>query len=393
MIQFITAFFHSKLAPGILLLGATVLALVMENTALYTLYDAIKDTPVTLRIGTFKIDKPLLLWINDGLMAVFFLLVGLEIKREVLKGHLSKPSQLALPLIAAIGGVIMPALIYAAFNMGNPDTISGWAIPAATDIAFALGVLTLLGNRVPNALKVCLVAIAIIDDLAAIIIIALFYTDDTSLYALSLAGAGLAFAFALNRLGVTRLGPYAMIGLFIWACVLKSGVHATLAGVALGLIIPLRVQNEHGLSPLKVMEHALHPWVVFAVIPLFAFVNAGLSFKGITLDTFMDPITVGIILGLFVGKQLGVFVFTYLARLVGICKLPNGVTWLHFYGLSLLTGIGFTMSLFIGTLAFNHVENITAVRLGVLTGSLLSAVVGIAILLLASRRASVKPGQ
>lgn len=393
MIQFITAFFHSKLAPGILLLGATVLALVMENTALYTLYDAIKDTPVTLRIGTFKIDKPLLLWINDGLMAIFFLLVGLEIKREVLKGHLSKPSQLALPLIAAIGGVIMPALIYAAFNMGNPDTISGWAIPAATDIAFALGVLTLLGNRVPNALKVCLVAIAIIDDLAAIIIIALFYTDDTSLYALSLAGAGLAFAFALNRLGVTRLGPYAMIGLFIWACVLKSGVHATLAGVALGLIIPLRVQNEHGLSPLKVMEHALHPWVVFAVIPLFAFVNAGLSFKGITLDTFMDPITVGIILGLFVGKQLGVFVFTYLARLVGICKLPNGVTWLHFYGLSLLTGIGFTMSLFIGTLAFNHVENITAVRLGVLTGSLLSAVVGIAILLLASRRASVKPGQ
>ena len=287
----------------------------------------------------------------------------------------------------------MPALIYAAFNMGNPDTISGWAIPAATDIAFALGVLTLLGNRVPNALKVCLVAIAIIDDLAAIIIIALFYTDDTSLYALSLAGAGLAFAFALNRLGVTRLGPYAMVGLFIWACVLKSGVHATLAGVALGLIIPLRVQNEHGLSPLKVMEHALHPWVVFAVIPLFAFVNAGLSFKGITLDTFMDPITVGIILGLFVGKQLGVFVFTYLARLVGICKLPNGVTWLHFYGLSLLTGIGFTMSLFIGTLAFNHVENITAVRLGVLTGSLLSAVVGIAILLLASRRASVKPGQ
>ncbi|MCS5596971.1 MAG: Na+/H+ antiporter NhaA [Alphaproteobacteria bacterium] len=393
MIQFITAFFHSKLAPGILLLGATVLALVMENTALYTLYDAIKDTPVTLRIGTFKIDKPLLLWINDGLMAIFFLLVGLEIKREVLKGHLSKPSQLALPLIAAIGGVIMPALIYAAFNMGNPDTISGWAIPAATDIAFALGVLTLLGNRVPNALKVCLVAIAIIDDLAAIIIIALFYTDDTSLYALSLAGAGLAFAFALNRLGVTRLGPYAMVGLFIWACVLKSGVHATLAGVALGLIIPLRVQNEHGLSPLKVMEHALHPWVVFAVIPLFAFVNAGLSFKGITLDTFMDPITVGIILGLFVGKQLGVFVFTYLARLVGICKLPNGVTWLHFYGLSLLTGIGFTMSLFIGTLAFNHVENITAVRLGVLTGSLLSAVVGIAILLLASRRASVKPGQ
>lgn len=386
MLRFITAFFQSKLAPGILLIAATVLALIMENTSLYTLYDQIKDTPVSLQIGGFAIDKPLLLWINDGLMAIFFLLVGLEIKREVLKGHLSKPSQLSLPLVAALGGVVVPALVYTFFNFGNAATIDGWAIPAATDIAFALGVLMLLGNRVPNALKVCLVAIAIIDDLAAIIIIALFYTADTSLNALGLAGIGLACAFALNRLGVTRLGPYAMIGLFIWACVLKSGVHATLAGVALGLIIPLRIKDEYGNSPLKVMEHALHPWVVFGVIPLFAFVNAGLSFKGISLETFKDPITMGIMCGLFFGKQAGVFLFTYIAKTLHICKLPNGVSWMHFYGLSLLTGIGFTMSLFIGTLAFDHIENITAVRLGVLTGSLLSAFAGIAVLLYAHKR-------
>lgn len=390
MLRFITAFFQSKLAPGILLIAATMLALIMENTSLYTLYGQIKGTPVSLQIGGFAIDKPLLLWINDGLMAIFFLLVGLEIKREVLKGHLSKPSQLSLPLVAALGGVVVPALVYTFFNFGNAETIDGWAIPAATDIAFALGVLMLLGNRVPNALKVCLVAIAIIDDLAAIIIIALFYTADTSLSALGLAAVGLACAFALNRLGVTRLGPYAMIGLFIWACVLKSGVHATLAGVALGLIIPLRIKDEYGNSPLKVMEHALHPWVVFGVIPLFAFVNAGLSFKGISIDTFKDPITMGIMCGLFFGKQAGVFLFTYIAKTLHICKLPNGVSWMHFYGLSLLTGIGFTMSLFIGTLAFDHIENITAVRLGVLTGSLLSAFAGIAVLLYAHKRYEAK---
>jgi NhaA family Na+:H+ antiporter len=381
MMNIITKFFTSKLAPGILLIVATILALVMENTSLYLLYDTIKDTPVMLQIGAFKIDKPLLLWINDGLMAVFFLLVGLEVKREILKGHLSKREQLTLPVIAALGGVIFPSLIYLFFNYESPDTISGWAIPAATDIAFALGILTLLGNRVPSTLKICLVAIAIIDDLAAIIIIALFYTADTSITSLGLAGLGLLAAYILNKKGVTKLGPYAMLGFFIWACVLKSGIHATLAGVALGLLIPLRIKNENGQSPLKVMEHALHPWVIFGVIPLFAFVNAGLSFKGIGLETFSEPITIGIIAGLFLGKPIGVFGLTYLAAMFKLCKLPRNVTWAHFFGLSLISGIGFTMSLFIGTLAFETNDNISAVRLGVLTGSALSAVTGIVILL------------
>ncbi len=385
MTHIIAKFFKSSLAAGILLIVATILALVMENTSLYRIYDAIKDTPVLLQIGAFKIDKPLLLWINDGLMAIFFLLVGLEIKREVLKGHLSKREQLSLPVIAALGGVIVPSLIYFYFNYESPETVSGWAIPAATDIAFALGVLTLLGNRVPSTLKICLVAIAIIDDLAAIMIIAIFYTADTSLISLGLAGLGLFAAFILNKKGVTKLGPYAMLGFFIWACVLKSGIHATIAGVALGLIIPLRLKNENGKSPLKVMEHALHPWVVFGVIPLFAFVNAGLSFKGLTLETFAEPITMGVITGLFLGKPIGVFGFTYLAATLKLCQLPRNVTWLQFFGLSLITGIGFTMSLFIGTLAFETIDNISAVRLGVLTGSVLSAAFGISVLLWANQ--------
>lgn len=379
----ITKFFSSKLAPGILLVAATIIAMLMENSPLHGLYDAIKDTPVVLQVGAFKIDKPLLLWINDGLMAIFFLLVGLEIKREVLKGHLSQRDQLTLPLIAAFGGVVFPALIYYYFNMNSAHTLDGWAIPAATDIAFALGVLTLLGNRAPNSLKVILVAIAIIDDLAAIIIIALFYTAETSMLSLGLASIGLFAAYLLNRRGITKLGPYAIIGLFVWACVLKSGVHATLAGVALGLIIPLRIKNEDGKSPLKVMEHALHPWVVFGVIPIFAFVNAGLSLSGVSLETFMDPITIGIIAGLFIGKPLGVFGLTFIAAKLKLCKLPNNVSWVQFFGLSALTGIGFTMSLFIGTLAFENIEYISAVRLGVLSGSLLSAILGISLLLCA----------
>ncbi len=386
MRRIITKFFTSKLAPGVLLATATFLALAMENSMFAGLYDAIKDTPVILQIGFFRIDKPLLLWINDGLMAIFFLLVGLEVKREVLKGHLSQAGQVSLPVIAALGGVVMPALIYVYFNMNSPETMDGWAIPAATDIAFALGVLTLLGTKAPNALKVCLVAIAIIDDLAAIVIIALFYTADTSFVSLGLAGVGLLAAFTLNKMGVTKLGPYAVLGLFIWACVLKSGIHATLAGVALGLIIPLRIKNDEGKSPLKVMEHALHPWVVFAVIPLFAFVNAGLSFRGLKLDTFAEPITLGIIAGLFIGKPLGVLGFTFIGAKLKLCTLPIGVTWLQFAGLSLLTGIGFTMSLFIGNLAFDSVVNTSAVRLGVLTGSVLSSVAGVGLLLLAHRK-------
>lgn len=385
MLSRINNFLHSKTAPGILLVTAAILALLMENSPLSGLYDAIKDTPVLLQIGAFKIDKSLLLWINDGLMAIFFLLIGLEVKRELLDGHLSKRDQITLPLIAAIGGIIFPAAIYAYINWQSPTTIDGWAIPAATDIAFVLGILALLGNRIPSALKITLLAIAIIDDLAAIIIIAIFYTADTSMLSLGLAGLGLAIVFAMNKRGVTRLGPYVVLGLIIWACVLKSGVHATLAGVALGLLIPFRQKNEEGKSPLLVMEEELHFWVYVLILPIFAFVNAGVPLTGIGLEDFTQPITLGIIAGLFLGKQIGVFGLTFIAQKLRLCKLPAGVTWLHFYGLSVLTGVGFTMSLFIGTLAFSQIEYISAVRLGVLCGSFLSAITGAGILMLASK--------
>ena len=357
------------------------MAMVFANTQLSDFYTSFLDLPVMFQAGGFKIDKPLLLWINDGLMAIFFLLIGLEIKRELLEGHLSKREQVVLPFVAAIGGLAVPAAIYAYINWNNPETINGWAIPAATDIAFALGVLILLGDRIPAALKVCLVAIAIIDDLAAIIIIALFYTAETSMVALSLATFGLAIAFLFNRRGVTTLAPYILLGIFIWACVLKSGVHATLAGVALGLLIPLNAKNKFGESPLKVLEHALHPWVGFFIIPIFAFANAGIYLGGLTLNTFLQPITLGIIMGLFVGKQLGVMALTFIAVKLKLCKLPEGVSWVQFYGMALLTGIGFTMSLFIGTLAFSDEELMASVRLGVITGSVLSGALGVLILL------------
>ena len=377
---------HSKTAPGILLCLSALAALVFANTPLMDIYDGFKNIPVVFQAGAFIIDKPLLLWINDGLMAIFFLLIGLEIKRELIEGHLSSRDKAILPAIAAIGGLAVPALIYTYLNWNDDMAINGWAIPAATDIAFALGIMMILGNRVPTALKVCLVAIAIIDDLVAVIIIALFYTAQISMQSLLLAVLGLSIAALMNRQKVTSLGPYAIVGLFIWACVLKSGVHATLAGVALGLLIPLKIKNEDGKSPLKVMEHALHPWVAFVVIPVFAFANAGVSFTGISMDTFMQPVTLGILLGLFLGKQIGIMAITCVACRLKICSLPEGVTWPQYYGMALLTGIGFTMSLFIGTLAFTDVEMATPVRLGVLSGSFLSAVAGITILLLTTKK-------
>lgn len=384
----ITNILHSKTAPGILLCLSALAALVFANTPLQDIYAGFKNIPVVLQAGNFIIDKPLLLWINDGLMAIFFLLIGLEIKRELIEGHLSSRDKAILPVIAAIGGLAVPALIYAYINWNDAIAINGWAIPAATDIAFALGILMILGSRVPTALKVCLVAIAIIDDLAAVMIIALFYTAEISMQSLLLAGIGLSIAAFMNWRKVTSLGPYVVVGLFIWACVLKSGVHATLAGVALGLLIPLKAKKEDGKSPLKVMEHALHPWVAFGVIPIFAFANAGISFAGITLETFLQPITLGIMLGLFFGKQIGVMAITWLACALKICRLPEDVTWPQFYGMALLTGIGFTMSLFIGTLAFTDVSLATPVRLGVLSGSILSAVAGIAVLLMTTRKAA-----
>lgn len=381
--QMIKKFFHAKSAPGIILVAAALMGMVMENSPLRPVYDMFLSLPVVFQAGGFEINKPLLLWINDGLMAVFFLMVGLEIKREIMEGNLSSREQAVLPAVAAMGGLAVPAMIYAFINWGNAATIDGWAIPAATDIAFALGVLMMLGDRVPHALKVVLVAIAVIDDLAAVIIIALFYTANISFYSLCLAAAGLAVVFLLNRCRVMALGPYLIMGIFVWACVLKSGVHATLAGVLLGLLIPLR-PHQTEKSPLKMLEHALHPWVVFGVIPLFAFANAGIPLDGITLQTFLHPVTLGVMLGLFFGKQIGVMLISYLACKVGICRLPGGVTWATFYGMALLTGIGFTMSLFIGTLAFHDPSLSTPVRLGVIAGSMLSVACGLAVLLSAT---------
>jgi NhaA family Na+:H+ antiporter len=384
MMKFAGEFLMSKTAPGIMLCISAVLALIVANTGLVEIYHTVLSQIFTVQIGNFEINKPILLWINDGLMAVFFLFIGLEVKRELVKGHLSTRENAMLPLIAAIGGAAIPAMIYSYINWGNEEALRGWAIPAATDIAFALGILMLLGNRVPNTLKICLVAIAVIDDLFAVLIIAFFYTEQIVTNMLLLAAIGVGIAIIMNIRNVTSIFAYVVVALFVWACVLKSGVHPTLAGVVMGLIIPIKVKNKHDEAPLKVMEHVLHPWVNFLILPVFAFANAGVSLAGITFQTFLQPITLGIILGLFLGKQIGIMLITKLAVALNICKLPRGVDWKQYYGMALLTGIGFTMSLFIGNLAFTGDEESAAVRLGVLSGSFLSAVCGILVLMLTS---------
>ncbi len=374
------AFFEHQAAGGIVLMMAAALALMLDNSPLAYTYDQLLSTPVVIQVGALLIDKPLLLWINDGLMAIFFFLVGLEIKREFLEGRLSNRRQAGLPVFAAIGGMLVPALFYVALNLDDPTAIRGWAIPAATDIAFALGVLALLGPRVPVALKVFLLALAIIDDLGAIIIIAVFYTSNLAPSVLAIAAAGVAVLALLNYRGVTRLSPYLVVGLVIWVCVLKSGVHATLAGVVIALFIPLRAKNEDGHAPLKQAEHGLAPWVAFGVMPVFAFANAGVALHGLAPADLLAGIPLGIAAGLFLGKQLGIMSFVWIGIKLGLARLPDGVTWLQIYGASLLAGIGFTMSLFIGTLAFSGPEHAAAVRIGVLTGSVLSALVGYAVL-------------
>ncbi len=367
---------HHEATPGVLLMCLALLALFMDNSPLGGFYDALLATPVVVQIGALAIDKPLLLWINDGLMAVFFFLVGLEVKREMIEGRLSTWKDASLPAIAAFGGMLLPALIYLAINNGDPVALRGWAIPAATDIAFALGVLALLGSRVPVALKIFLLALAILDDLGAIIIIAIFYTDSLSLasLAIGLVGAGILANFNLK--GVTKIAPYILVGIVMWVCVLKSGVHATLAGVVVALMIPLKPDQPGGVSPLKKLEVSLHPWVAFGIMPLFAFANAGVSLEGLSLAELMSPIPLGIALGLFLGKQFGIFGFSWISVKLGICRLPDGVSWSYLYGVALLAGIGFTMSLFVGTLAFSDPEHAKAVRLGVLMGSFFSAVLG-----------------
>ena len=377
-------FLKLESAAGMILMLAAALAIVANNTVLSYWYGGLMSTPMAIQVGALEIAKPLLLWINDGLMAVFFLLVGLEIKREVLEGELSSFDKALLPILAAIGGMAGPALIYAGINWGDPDSLRGWAIPAATDIAFALGILALIGTRAPVSLKIFLLAIAIIDDLGAIMIIALFYTADLSVGALGLAALGFIGLVTLNRVGVKRIAPYILIGLFMWVCVLKSGVHATLAGVLTALAIPIAPRKETGQSPLHKLEHGLHPWVAFMILPIFAFSNAGVDLRGLSLDALLAPVPLGIALGLFAGKQIGVFGLTLLAVKTRIAKLPSGVNWAQIYGVSCLTGVGFTMSLFIGGLAFDNAAQLDQVRLGVLMGSIMSGIVGYIVLRLAT---------
>lgn len=372
----IREFFKLESAGGICLFFAAAVAIILDNSALSQYYDAFLSVPVSVQIGALEIAKPSLLWINDGLMAVFFFLIGLEIKREALEGQLSTVNQIALPGVAAIGGMAIPAAIYAYFNWSNPVDINGWAIPAATDIAFALGILMLLGSRVPLAIKVFLTAVAIIDDLGAIVIIALFYTENLSLTSLAWGIGGLVICAIMNLRGVTRIAPYILIGIIVWVAVLKSGVHATLAGVLLALAVPLRTTDAEGHSPLRHLEHILHPWVAFLVLPMFAFANAGVNFSGMTFASLLEPLPLGIALGLFVGKQIGVFGACFLMIKTGLAKMPEGANWGMLYGVSLLCGIGFTMSLFIGGLAFDDAAHAAAIRLGVLAGSVVSGTLG-----------------
>ncbi|MDH5545401.1 MAG: Na+/H+ antiporter NhaA [Gammaproteobacteria bacterium] len=382
------AFIQLEAASGILLLIAAVLAMAVVNSPIDAWYDALLDIPVAIQFGGFEIAKPLLLWINDGLMAIFFFLIGLEVKREVLGGELSDPSRVVLPIIAAVGGMAVPAIIYSAINWGDPVAMKGWAIPSATDIAFALGVLALLGSRVPQALKLFLMALAIIDDLGAIVIIAVFYTSDLSISSLFVATAAVIALALLNRRGVLGLTPYILVGLVLWAAVLKSGVHATLAGVLTAFFIPYRKAPGESKTQLEKLEHDLHPSVAFGILPLFAFVNSGIPFDGLTLDSFLHPVPLGVALGLFLGNQVGIFGFCWLAIKTGISKLPTGVTWTQLYGTAMLCGIGFTMSLFIGSLAFEQEGAEYAIddRLGILAGSLLSGVFGYLVLRFSSGR-------
>ncbi len=369
-------FLRLESAGGVMLVGAAVLAMALANSPLANGYTHLLQLNLTVMVGNVGVSKPLLLWVNDGLMAVFFLLVGLELKREVIEGQLAKPEQIALPALAAIGGLVVPAAIYWLVNRGNPQGLAGWAVPTATDIAFALAVLSLLGKRVPASLKIFLTTIAILDDLAAIVIIAIFYSSDLSTTSLAAAAAGIAVLFVLNRLRVKSLAAYLICGILIWFFVLKSGVHATLAGIAVAAFIPLEGGDDD--SPSRHLEHILHPWVAYGVLPLFAFANAGLALAGVRTDDVTGTVSTGIALGLFFGKQMGVFGMTALVIGLGFANKPEGSNWTMLYGIALLCGVGFTMSLFIGSLAFEHggFANISALKIGVISGSLASALCG-----------------
>ena len=378
-------FLQKESTSGIILMLVTVIALIFSNTFLSEFYTNFLHTTIEFKIGTIlEISKPLILWVNDGLMAIFFLLIGLEIKRELLLGHLSTFSKIALPGIAAIGGMLVPALIYVFFNYDNELAIRGWAIPTATDIAFALGIVYLLGKKVPTSLKIFLMALAIFDDLGAILIIAFFYTSSLSLSSLFFALICIIILIIMNKMQITRVSAYALIGLLLWVFVLKSGVHATLAGIILAFTIPLNAINHKRkrVSPVKSLQHYIHFWVAFYILPIFAFVNAGIDLRTLEISQVFNPVSLGIILGLFLGKQVGVFLFVYLAVKFNFAKLPKYTTWRQVYGISVLTGIGFTMSLFVDSLAFEDSSMFAYTdKLAILIGSILSGLFGYFILL------------
>ena len=378
-------FFKLEAASGLLLLISAAIALIISNSNFSSLYFETLQSYLFIGINNIGLKMSLHHWINDALMAVFFFFVTLEIKREFILGELSSPKQALLPIIAAIGGMLVPALIYIYINFGNGDTINGWAIPSATDIAFSLGVLSLLGSRVPISLKVFLTALAIIDDLGAIIIIAFFYTGDLSIQYLSLLLLTFIALLILNKSGVKKFLPYLILGLILWFFTYQSGVHATISGVLLATVIPHRKKNEE-YSLLTKIEHNISSYVAFGIMPLFAFANAGVSLDGINLESLLSPVPLGIVLGLFVGKQIGVFLFSIIAIKLKIAQMPNNANWMSFYGVGILAGIGFTMSLFIGNLAFvENIEYIDGVKIGVLAGSLLSTLIGYSLLLLSTK--------
>ncbi|SQD76756.1 Na+/H+ antiporter NhaA [Moritella yayanosii] len=375
--SFLTSFFKLESAGGIILMFSAVLAMIIANSPAQGLYALFLEIPVEIKLGGLEIAKPLLLWINDGLMAVFFFLVGLELKRELVEGELSDPRNIILPGVGAIGGMLIPALIYVYFNMDDPAALSGWAIPAATDIAFALGILSLLGSRVPVSLKIFLTSLAIFDDIGAILIIAFFYTANLSIPALIVAACCILVLAYFNKRNVDSKALYIFVGIVMWVAMLKSGVHATLAGVTLALFIPMQSKDKSH-SPLKSMEHGLHFVVAFVILPVFAFANAGINLSGVGLEQILHPVPMGIALGLFIGKQVGIFGLCWLAIKCKIAKMPKGMDWCSLYGTAILCGVGFTMSLFIGSLAFEETGTnlLFDERLGIILGSLLSGIIG-----------------
>ena len=377
-----TSFFKLEAASGIVLLFAAVIALVISNSELSNLYFSTLERYLFIGINNFGLKLSVLHWINDALMAIFFFFVTLEIKREFLQGELSNIKQALLPIIAAVGGMVVPALIYVFINLGDGETLKGWAIPSATDIAFSLGVLSLLGKRVPLSLKVFLTALAIIDDLGAIVIIALFYSGDLSIKYLSLMLLAFIVLLVINKFNVKKFLPYLIVGIFLWDFTHNSGIHATIAGVLLAMTIPHR-KRDKDFSLLIKVEHAISPYVAFGIMPIFAFANAGVSLEGLSFSSLLDKVPLGIVLGLFVGKQLGVFAFSYTAIKLKIAQMPNNTSWYNFYGVGVLTGIGFTMSLFVGNLAFaENMQYMDGVKIGVLAGSLLSTLFGYFLILL-----------